>query len=104
MSRTGVRLGRIAASGLAIVLVASVAGRAAGGPVDDAGKSVDPAVERVAGDRHLVRSGDTLWELARRAVGPDADPRPMVEALRRANGLDSPALRPGTTLVIPVSP
>lgn len=45
-----------------------------------------------AANVYVVRSGDTLWSIARR-LRPDADPRPLVDALAERAG--SSALRPG---------
>jgi hypothetical protein len=41
---------------------------------------------------YVVRSGDTLWSIAQR-LRPDADPRPLVDALAERAG--SSSLRPG---------
>lgn len=49
---------------------------------------------------YVVRQGDTLWSIAEQAA-PGRDPRPMVDAIQAANGLDPMALVPGQTLVIP---
>ena len=49
-----------------------------------------------------MRSGDTLWSIAVRLGGPDADPRPLVEAIAAANHTDG-MLVPGQTLRLPVA-
>lgn len=49
---------------------------------------------------YVVRIGDTLWSIAERLV-PGEDPRPLVDALQGANGVDAGSLVPGQTLVIP---
>jgi LysM repeat protein len=54
-----------------------------------------------AGSIYRVRPGDTLWELARRQVGPEGDPRPLIADIRALNDLSSPALRPGQVLAVP---
>lgn len=54
----------------------------------------------VAAAWYEVRSGDTLWAIARR-VAPDADPRAVVQALLEVNDLPGPRLRPGQMLVLP---
>jgi nucleoid-associated protein YgaU len=52
----------------------------------------------------VVRPGDTLWEIARAVVGPEGDPRPVVERIREANRLaPSEGLLPGMSLVVPAS-
>jgi nucleoid-associated protein YgaU len=71
-----------------------VAGRAAGGPPGSA-----PAP--TAAERHVVRSGETLWEIARARVGEAGDPRPLIEEIRDLSGLDSSSLRPGQVLLVP---
>jgi len=53
------------------------------------------------GSTYRVQPGDTLWELARREVGPAADPRPLIADIRALNDLSSPALRPGQVLAVP---
>jgi LysM repeat protein len=53
------------------------------------------------GSVYRVRPGDTLWDLARRQVGPEGDPRPLIADIRALNDLSSPALRPGQVLVVP---
>jgi nucleoid-associated protein YgaU len=60
------------------------------------GSAVDPAAAR----SYVVRGGDTLWAIAVRLV-PGHDPRPVVDAISEANGVDAGALVPGQTLVIP---
>lgn len=49
---------------------------------------------------HVVRSGETLWALAR-VHAPDGDPRQFVDAMRRLNRLSTVKLFPGQTLVLP---
>jgi nucleoid-associated protein YgaU len=68
---------------------------AAGVPIGGAPAAQAPVV---------VQPGETLWEIARAVVGPEGDPRPVVERIRQANGLDpSESLLPGTSLVVPAS-
>lgn len=56
--------------------------------------------QRVARTAYLVRSGDTLWSIAER-LAPGADPRPVVDAIAAANGVDAGGLVPGQMLLIP---
>ena len=49
---------------------------------------------------YIVRSGDTLWDLAV-ALAPDRDPRVVVAALERAAG--GATLHPGQRIVLPAS-
>ena len=52
-----------------------------------------------AGARHVVKPGDTLWEIA--ADHYQGDPRSAVWRIQQRNGLTSPALVPGMTLYLP---
>jgi hypothetical protein len=87
---------------VAIIGAAATAGRA----LLDAAISVEPSspqpVELPAqppavGQTYVVKPGDTLWSIAA-VIAPDADPRPVVDALRNANG--GPDLQVGERLII----
>jgi hypothetical protein len=84
------------ALGAAILSVALLAGRAAGS--QSAPETGPPAV------RVVIAPGDTLWEIARVRVGPEADPRPLVDAIREANGLGTDPLPAGSLIVLPPAP
>lgn len=93
MARTRVRRRRVAA----VLLLAAIVGILTG-PVADAmgvggGGSSDPRT-------YVVRPGDTLWAVARRAE-PSIDPRIVVDAIAAANDVDAGALVPGQQLAIP---
>ncbi len=47
-----------------------------------------------------VSSGDSLWSIAEE-VAPTADPRDVVDAIARLNGLDGVAISAGQRLAIP---
>lgn len=96
MSRTRVRRRR-----LAFTLSVAVVSTAWAGPIGHAvaGGGAVP----VASHRYVVRSGDTLWSIAAR-VSPGNDPRPVVEAIVRANDVDPGSLMPGQALAIPIDP
>jgi nucleoid-associated protein YgaU len=49
--------------------------------------------------RYLVRSGDTLWEIAEARYA--GDPRKAVWRISARNGLHGGALTPGTVLWLP---
>ena len=49
---------------------------------------------------YVVVSGDTLWSIAEQ-VAPGQDPRPVVDGMIKANGLDG-GLQAGQELLIPV--
>jgi Tfp pilus assembly protein FimV len=87
---------------VALIGAAATAGRA----LLDAATSVDPSspqpvdppgLSQPVGQTYVVRPGDTLWSIAA-AIAPDSDPRPVVDALRDANG--GPNLQVGARLVI----
>lgn len=67
------------------VAAASGTGTATASPGVGAGAVSRPSV-------YVVRSGDSLWSIAQQ-LQPDADPRPLVDALAERAG--SSALRPG---------
>ncbi len=50
----------------------------------------------------VVGSGDTLWSIAER-LAPSADPREVVAALQRENGLHGPEVAAGSVLRLPVA-
>lgn len=55
---------------------------------------------RVGRVTYVVRPGDTLWSIAEQ-LAPGEDPRPLVDALARANAVPPGALVPGQVLVVP---
>lgn len=79
----------------ALVAAVLAAGRAAGGAD---GLPTSPGAPA---HRHVVQAGDTLWDIARARLGPESDPRPLVEAIRRANGIGPGDLTPGLELTVP---
>lgn len=83
-------LGTSLAMAIAIAGGASRAG--AGQPF-----GAEPASQRI----YTVRSGDTVWGIASRIAGPEADPRPLVDRILRANDLRATSLRAGQTIVLP---
>jgi len=91
MPRTRVRFGRLAALVAAFIWIVGWAGHGAS----------QPATVSVSSQRYVVQSGDTLWGIARLQVGPNGDPRPVIEDIRRANQLHGRALTPGAQLILP---
>lgn len=53
--------------------------------------------------RVVVQKGDTLWSLAKRFDVPGSSLPQKVSAIRTANGLLTATLRPGQTLLVPIS-
>ncbi len=73
------------------------------GVADAAGSGEREPLRPVAARSHVVRPGDTVWSIAERVAGEGEDPRPMVDAILRANGVAPGALVPGQLLEIPAS-
>jgi len=96
MSRTRVRRRRLAVLATGAVL----AGFWAGPVVHALGGSAQPVP--ASSHSYVVRPGDTLWSIADR-VAPGQDPRPIVDAIAGANGVDPGAIVPGQSLIIPTS-
>jgi LysM repeat protein len=99
---TRIRRRRLVALLLAVGLCASIA--TAGRALLGAATSIEPSSPQPVdappsspGETYVVRPGDTLWSIAA-AIAPDSDPRPVVDALRDANG--GPELQVGERLVI----
>jgi LysM repeat protein len=99
---TRIRRRRLVALLMAVGLfaAAATAGRALLGAATSVEPSSPQPVDAPAsslGETYVVRPGDTLWSIAA-AIAPDSDPRPVVDALRDANG--GPELQVGERLVI----
>jgi nucleoid-associated protein YgaU len=82
----------------ALAMGAVVAGLWAGPVAHALGGSTEPVP--VASRSYVVRTGDTLWAIAGR-LAPGRDPRPLVDAIARVNGVEAGDLVPGQTLVLP---
>lgn len=57
---------------------------------------VRPGVART----YVVQPGDTLWRIAA-WVAPGSDPRPVIDDLARASGLQAGSLVPGQVIRLP---
>ena len=104
VGRTSVRRARLRARrGVAlvsaIVALAIPAGRAVG--ASSSQEAADHGGRAAVPRSVVVRPGDTLWGIAAALVGPAGDPRPLVDAIARTNGVDPGEIRPGQVLVIP---
>ncbi len=56
--------------------------------------------EMPAAQSYTVEPGDTLWDIATQYSGKQ-DPRKVIEAIKRANGLVGATVQPGQQLTIP---
>jgi nucleoid-associated protein YgaU len=61
------------------------------------GSTAEHAASRI----YVVRSGDTIWGIARREAGPREDPRPLVDRLIWVNHIRDALISPGQRLVLP---
>jgi Tfp pilus assembly protein FimV len=52
---------------------------------------------------YVVQAGDTIWDIARRVVGPRSDPRPLVDRMIRINHLGNGTIFVGERLSMPSS-
>jgi hypothetical protein len=52
---------------------------------------------------YVVHVGDTIWDIARRVVGPGSDPRPLVDRMIRINHLGEGTIFVGERLSMPSS-
>lgn len=81
---------------VAVAAGAVTAARAAlASPPAPAGPALEVAV--------VVAPGDTLWDFAGRYAPADVDRAGWVARVADRNGVDAGALRPGTSLLVPVS-
>ncbi len=102
---TRLRRRRLAALVAAVVIVASLAGvvrlavALSGVPQSTGPEPIDVGPVAESGTVYVVQPGDTLWSIAE-AIAPDSDPRPVVDALRHANG--GPIVHVGDRLRIDV--
>jgi len=83
----------LAGTGVAVMVAGSAAH--AGGAGDPMRHAPRAAVRTI-----VVHTGDTLWAIASRIAGPQADPRPVLDELVRVNGLDG-TLAAGMRLTLP---
>jgi LysM repeat protein len=50
---------------------------------------------------YVVRSGDTLWDIAKERTTEGQDVRGTITSIRRLNDLESSIIQPGETLAVP---
>lgn len=88
-ARAALRIGLAAVLAAALLVLLMV-------PAADADRGGVPTVS------HVVRSGDTLWELAAAHTPPSGDVRRTVALIRAANGMASAQIAAGEVIEIPV--
>jgi nucleoid-associated protein YgaU len=95
MARTRVRRRRLSLLVCATTLVLGLAARGAQAlGQGEVGRDRPDPLE------HVVQAGDTLWSIAVR-VSEGSDPRMVVDAIERANGIQGQPIVPGQRLRIP---
>jgi Tfp pilus assembly protein FimV len=100
--RLAVLVVAIVLTGLVLVAGQALASLTRAGPTngpEPLGAGDEPVAEPVAGQRYVVQPGDTLWSIAAE-IAPGSDPRPVVDALRAANG--DASLDVGEVLILDV--
>jgi nucleoid-associated protein YgaU len=97
----------VIAVALVLLLAGTVAALAGGDtsavPVPGAVASATVTADGGEQATHLVRSGDTLWDIATAHTEPGDDVRDTLLDIKRANGLSTSMITPGQVLVIPTS-
>ena len=63
--------------------------------------STGGAAQEAATEDYVVRSGDTLWEIAEERTVAGEDIRGTIAGIRRLNELDSSLIQPGDVLLVP---
>lgn len=101
MGRTCVRRRRRLLASLLGVAVVVVLGSPVAAALGRRAEAPSASAAHVSEDVYVVRSGDTLWSIAKRIVR-GGDPRTLVDAIADRNGIDPGSLLPGQTLLIPL--
>ena len=60
-----------------------------------------PSAASTETEDYVVRSGDTLWEIAAERTNAGEDVRGTITSIRRLNDLTSSMIMPGEILVVP---
>lgn len=90
---------RVLAAVIALPIAAGIAAAALSGGSATASAE---AASGVSFETVTVLPGDTLWSIAT-AVAPEADPRDVIDAIRRLNLLQTSALSVGQELALPAA-
>ena len=88
----------VAAVFVVVPAVSAGVGALGGRPLTPSGAPVSTPMQPVAADTYVVRSGDTLWSIARR-MQPSGDIRPLVDRIAAAR--HGASLRPGDRITRP---
>jgi LysM repeat protein len=97
LRRAALRRRRLARTLVVATAVASGLGFLAGHATARAERPSPPPTVRA----YVVHSGDTLWSIAANIVGPEGDPRPVVDALVSRNHIVGAVIVPGERLYLP---
>lgn len=54
-------------------------------------------------DTYEVKSGDTLWSIARSTYNETVDVRDMIDIIKKVNSIEDYKIYPGTSLSLPMS-
>ena len=92
--RAAIRRRRLALGATAVIVV--IAGLFATGPSGSV--TAGPSSDR---SRVVVRSGQTVWDIASRHAPSDMDPRAYLDAILAHNGVTVGEIQPGTKLRLP---
>jgi LysM repeat protein len=90
-------------SRLIFIIIVALTLMAAGAAV--AGKILDKnsiQTDPVTIHTHVVKTGETLWDIAKKYSKPNIDPRPVVYNIKIINNLKSSIIEPGQVLSVPV--
>lgn len=91
---------RLTARGRAVVVVLA-AGLALGGVLSAQSAAAGGPHGAVPVSAHVVRSGETVWEIAAAVAAPGQDVRDVVAEIQELNGLRGAEIRAGQRLVVP---
>jgi LysM repeat protein len=99
LRRAALRRRRLARTLVVATAAASGLGFLAGHATARAERPSPPPAVRA----YVVHPGDTLWSIAAHIAGPQADPRPVVDALIAANHVTNGVISPGQRLRLPAA-
>ncbi len=54
-------------------------------------------------NHYTVKKGDSLWTIAIKHYGNEADLRKMIYTIKKVNDLDNPIISPGDQIILPIN-